>query len=533
MKRQISVLAMAAALGFAAGPGFAQTVTLTSQSTGFVLEGQLLEFDGTDYTIVSSIGRLTVPGDDMICEGADCPALGGGNATSGASGFDTAFGVVGSNAIGTSLMPTLIEAYSFALGGEAEREVGGSDASVFRLRDATGTEVAAINLSASDSSAAFPGLINGDALIGMSSRPARDTEMLAFENAGLSPINQTGTEHILALDGLVIIVSPDNPIQSVNIVDAAEIFAGSITNWAALGGPDAPINLYVPDPQSGGAETFQERVLAPLGERLTGAARVVASNRDLADAVAADRFGIGFTGMAFERSARALDLELPCGIIVEPNEFNVKTEEYPLSRRLFLYTTGQPLPRQARELLDFALSDDAQIEIADIGFVNQSVASISLNDQGRRIAEAFIQPRDPEAIRMMRDMALELLDADRLSTTFRFQTNSSVLDVKSEGDLLRLARHIASGALRDKEIILIGFADDVDRFEANIALSSQRAGQLRASLEAELSRLDSPETADIVTIGFGPLAPVACEDEGFNFGSVSNRRVEVWVRDRF
>ena len=42
----------------------------------------------------------------------------------------------------------------------------------------------------------------------------------------------------------------------------------------------------------------------------------------------------------------------------------------------------------------------------------------------------------------MRDMALELLDADRLSTTFRFQTNSSVLEVKSEGDLKRLARHI-------------------------------------------------------------------------------------------
>ncbi|MEL6792926.1 MAG: OmpA family protein, partial [Pseudomonadota bacterium] len=204
-----------------------------------------------------------------------------------------------------------------------------------------------------------------------------------------------------------------------------------------------------------------------------------------------------------------------------------------LSRRLFLYTTGQPLPNQARALLDFALSDDAQIEIADIGFVNQSVTKISLNDQGRRIAEAFIQPRNQEAVRMMRDMALELLDADRLSTTFRFQQNSSVLDVKSEGDLLRLARYIANGELANKEIVLIGFADDVDRFEANIALSSQRAGQLRAVLETELSRLDLPAPVDIVTLGFGPLAPVACEDEGFNFGSVTNRRVEVWVRDRF
>ncbi|MEL6792925.1 MAG: phosphate ABC transporter substrate-binding protein, partial [Pseudomonadota bacterium] len=369
---------VAAAIGALATTAFAQDVTLTSQSTGFVLEGKLEDFDGVNYTILSSMGRLTLPADDMICSGPNCPvaeSVAESGETGAASAFDTAFGVVGSNAIGSSLMPTLIEAYSFALGGEAEREVGGSDASVFRLLDAAGAEVASINLSAPGSAAAFPGLINGDALIGMSSRPARDTEVLAFENAGLGAINQTGTEHILALDGLVLIVSPDNPISSINIVDAAEIFSGSITNWAALGGPDAPINLYVPDPRSGGAETFQERVLGPLGERLTSAAEIVPSNRDLADAVANDPNGIGFTGMAFERSARALDLELPCGIIIEPNEFNVKTEEYPLSRRLYLYTTGEPLPPTAKGLLDFALSDDAQPNIAEMGFVSQEIAS--------------------------------------------------------------------------------------------------------------------------------------------------------------
>ena len=527
MGRLLTGAVLAATASFAPGVAGAQDITLTSQATGFVLEGTLIEFDGANYLINSSIGRLTVPGGDMICEGSGCPNAGGG-----ALGFETAFGVVGSNAIGASLMPSLIEAYSFALGGQAEREIGGAGGEVYRVRNGSGAEVAAINLSAPGSAAAFPGLITGDALIGMSSRPARANELLAFESAGFGAINQRGTEHILALDGLVLIVSPENPLRAVNIVDAAEIFAGAINNWAALGGPDAPINLYVPDPRSGGSEIFAERVLAPLGESLSPTARVVASNRELADAVAADPNGIGFTAMAFERSARALNLELPCGIIVEPNEFNVKTEEYPLSRRLFLYTTGQPLPRQAKELLDFALSDDAQVDIADIGFVNQSIASVSLNEQGRRIAEAFIQPRDPEAIRMMRDMALELLDADRLSTTFRFQQSSSVLDVKSEGDLVRLARHIASGALKNKEIVLIGFADDVDRFESNLALSSQRAAQLRANLSSALTLLGSDAGSDIVTLGFGPLAPVACEDDGVGFGSVSNRRVEVWVRDR-
>lgn len=530
VRNRLWSFAVAAAIA-AGAPAMAaaQDVTLTSRTTGFVLQGDLIEYDGANYLINSSIGRLNIPGADMDCEGPACPAA----APGGATAFDTAFGVIGSNAIGASLMPTLIEAYSFALGGQAERQVtGDAAASIFRIMDQAGTEVAAINLSAEGSGAAVPGLINGDALIGMLSRPPRSNEIEALESAGFGPLGQSDNEHILALDGLVLIVSPENPLRAVNIADAAEIFSGAIDNWAALGGPDAPINLYAPDPRSGGAEIFAERVLAPLGEQLSANARIVPSNRDLADAVATDPNGIGFTGLAFERSARALNLEMPCGIIIEPNEFNVKTEEYPLSRRLYLYTTGQPLPNSAKGLLEYALSDDAQVEIADLGFVNQSIAAISLNEQGRRIAEAFIQPRDPEAIRLMRDMALELLDADRLSTTFRFETNSSVLELKSEGDLKRLARHISTGALDQKEIVLIGFADDVDRFEANISLSTQRAAQLRASLQTELVRLGVNDGVDILTMGFGPLAPVACGDEGLGYDAVSNRRVEVWIRDR-
>ena len=525
--RGLAAAGLVAAAVAAPMPAAADAVVLTSRATGFVLRGELLDFNGDAYVIQSSIGRLTVPAADIDCAGPGCPVAAGA-----VTGFDTAFGVIGSNAIGQSLMPTLIEAYSYALGGQAEREIGAvADSAVYRLRDGAGEEVASISLSAPGSAAAFPGLITGDALIGMSSRPVRLNEVEAVENAGLGEINRSGNEHVLALDGLVLIVSPENPIRSINIVDAAEIFAGSIDNWAALGGPDRPINVYVPDPRSGGAEIFRERVLDPLDRDLSPRAEIISSNRDLADAVAGDRDGIGFTGMAFERSARALNIELACGIIVEPNEFNVKTEEYPLARRLFLYTTGQPLPPPAKSFLDYALSDDAQTEIADSGFVNQSIASISLNQQGRRIAEAFIQPREPEAMRMMRDMALELLDADRLSTTFRFQPSSSLLDNKSESDLDRLARHIVSGALDAKEVVLIGFADDAGRFESNLSLSAQRAAQIRAALAAELTRLGSDAGADILTLGFGSLAPVACDDED-GFGGVSNRRVEVWIRDR-
>ena len=523
---QKSFASLAVASGLAVGSfgaAQAQEVVLTSISTGFTLTGPLLDFDGEKYVINSSIGRLAVLAKDVECRGA-CPA----NRT--ADGLTEVFGVVGSNTIGATLMPGLIEAYSFALGGEFERVVGG-EGDVFRVRDEKGVEVAAINIEAIGSDSAFPGLLSGDAAIGMASRPIRESEAKALEDSGAGRLDRAGTEHILALDGVVVIVSPDNQIGALNIADVAAIYAGDIDNWAALGGADAPIVVHSRGEESGTWDTFHESVMKPYGGELAADARLHETDRALADAVATDRNAIGIVGLAFQRSAKVLPIEGSCGLVFEPTEFNVKTEEYPLSRRLYLYTTSRPLPAPARGLLDYALSDDAQLEIADIGFVDQSISSISLNQQGRRIAEAFIAPRKPEEIRLMRDLALELLDAERLSTTLRFQPRSSVLDVKSEADLTRLARHIGGGAYADKQIVLIGFADDDDRFEAAMNLSTQRAAQIGASLEAELARSGGSGDVDIVTMGYGSLAPVACSDDEFT--TTTNRRVEVWVRNRF
>ncbi|MEM8752007.1 MAG: phosphate ABC transporter substrate-binding/OmpA family protein [Pseudomonadota bacterium] len=526
MKALASTVAAAALIAAAPGVVSAQDgdVVLTSRATGFTLLGRLLEFDGQTYIIQSTIGKLNVSAADVDCSGGGCPP------PAGARAFDTTFGVAGSATIGSGLMPGLIEAYSFALGTEAEREIGGEDGKfVYRLKDDEGEEVAAINLSARASADAFPGLISGDALIGMSSRPIRSDETESLEDAGIGPIDRAGSEHILALDGLAVLVSPDNPLRTINIEDVAAVFSGEIDNWAVLGGEDAPINLYVRSEDSGTFDTFNELVLEPAEADLSETAERFASDTQLADAVAADPNGIGVAGLAYTRGSRALAIEAACGLVIDPTEFNVKTEEYPLSRRLYLYTTGEPLPKPARELLEFALSDEAQLEIADIGFVSHAIATIPLNQQGRRIAEAFIQPRDPEQQRMMREMALELLDAERLSTTLRFETNSSVLDVKSEADLERLARYVADGGFAGKELLLIGFADDIDRFPAALALSEQRAAQIRAALESELIRLDAIDNVEVATLGFGPLAPVACSDD--EFAKATNRRVEVWVRD--
>ena len=501
----------------------AEPVRLTSITTGFIISGDLIRFDGQDYVVKSSIGQLTIDGYDMRCDGPGCPKT---------TIFQTTYGVVGSNLIGSTLMPELIEAYSETQSVSVERRAGNEASQlVMRLRNTSGQDLAEIDLRAGGSAAAFAALATGEAAIGMSSRKVSDTEYAALETAGIKEITRAGTEHVLALDGLIVIVARGNAMNVINVDDLADIFSGDIANWEQLGGPNAPINVYMREPGSGAYDSFVETVLAPRSASLRSDAKFVASARDLSDTVSADPFAIGVTGIAYERNSRALALETSCGLVVEPTEFNVKTEEYPLARRLYLYTTGAPLPASAKGILDYSLSDDAQFQIADLGFVDQSISAISLNVQGRRIAEAFIAPRDPEKLRTMRELALELLEADRLSTTLRFRRNSSVLDVKSLDDIGRLARFAAAGGLDNKEVMLIGFADDAERFEANISLSQQRARQIRAELEAALGNLNvQPNSVDFIEMGYGDLAPVACGDD--ELGGVSNRRVEVWVRDR-
>ncbi|MGB0506644.1 MAG: phosphate ABC transporter substrate-binding/OmpA family protein [Pikeienuella sp.] len=504
----------------------AAEINLISKETGFVLTGELVSFDGSNYVIDSSIGKLTVGSDQVTCEGPGCP-----NAAAPVATLSSSIGVYGSNMIGASLMPGLIEAYSESLGSVVEREIGANARQVkMRLRGQDGAEIASIDLRADGSANAFPGLISGQAAIGMSSRQVSRQEITALERAGIPQISSAGREHVLALDGLIVVVSQRNPLRSISAEDLADVFSGAVNNWAALGGPDAPINVYMREPGSGAHDTFSERVLAPRGLSVSPNARIISSARRLSDSVAQDPNGVGVTGIAYERNGRALAIETSCGLVVEPSEFNVKTEEYPLTRRLYLYTSGAPLHQSAKGLLDYSLSDDAQGQIADLGFVNQEITTISLNQQGRRITEAFLLLRDPNAMDAMRELAQELLDAVRLSTTIRFQSNSTALDVKSSGDLSRLARRVASGALDGKEVVLIGFADDSSEFAANVSLSQQRSIQIRAEFERELASVGALGRINVATMGYGDLAPVACNNGSLS--QASNRRVEVWVRER-
>ena len=81
----------------------------------------------------------------------------------------------------------------------------------------------------------------GSCDIGLSSRALKEDE----KNSGL-------TETILALDGIAVIVHPDNPISDLDVDTIARLYTGEITNWKDVSGNDAPVVLIgrVPLPAS-------------------------------------------------------------------------------------------------------------------------------------------------------------------------------------------------------------------------------------------------------------------------------------------
>ena len=126
-------------------------------------------------------------------------------------------------------------------------------------------------------------------------------------------------------------------------------------------------------------------VMKPSKETIAFSAKEFENSEDLVNSVAADKSGIGYVGWAYVGSkAHALSIVSSSGVPVKPTIFGIKTAEYPLTRRLFLYTNGQPSEPLAEKLESFALSDDARKVIDRNGYV--VAAWISFPSTGRRNA---------------------------------------------------------------------------------------------------------------------------------------------------
>lgn len=493
----------------------AEPVTLKARDGSVEISGELVSSDGRTIAITSpTAGLIVVETRRFSCSGAACPVL----------DSDDDFSIQGSNTIGDALMPALVEAFAASQNMRLEKRVGASPEEVgLDLMTGAGTKAGAIDLRSHGSGTAFPALLKGTAEIGAASRPIKPEEEKALADAGLA-VNA----HVLGLDGILVLVAPDNPVSELTLDQLAGIFSGQINDWSQLGAPAGPIDIYARDEKSGTTDTFNSLVLAPRGLKLSASAKRFESSTELSDDVAQDPHAIGFVGFAYLRNAKALSMRAVCGISYPPTQFNVKTEEYPLARRLFLYTTSKATSLRAKSLLDYSLSDAAQPTITANGFIDQSFDYLPFRDQPYRIAFAFSEQTDEFNLDGLKQLVTLIGEARRLSATYRFETNDYQLDLKARQDVGRLARYLEKPEMRGKDVMLIGFADSAGSYQTNLAVSLARAETVRRAVLAAGGNKIDPQR--LSASGFSETLPVDCNTTAE--GRAKNRRVEVWVRDQ-
>ena len=446
------------------------------------------------------------------------------NATSGVA-FDAAPEIVlrlcGSNTIGAELAPALVEAF---LGGlpdanAVRRHAGAADAtpaapdmskpgvghpagavdSMIVSAD-FGKRRVGVSISARGSATAFVGLGDGSCDVGMASRAIDDGEAAQLAQRGYGELRSPATEHVIALDGIAVIVHPANPLRSLDRGALHDIFTGKIGDWSALGLGAEPIHVLARDDMSGTFDTFKHLVLRK--DRLASAAQRFSSSELLSDAVASDPAAIGFVGIAYVRAARAIALGERGAAPLMPTQFTVATEGYMLSRRLYLYTLPKPRTAWVPDLISFALSPRAQ----DVAVKSQFV------DLGLITRTAQCDGLCPTRY------ASTIAGAQRVSLDFRFRSGSDRPDSRAERDFDRLVSFLR--AHRDAKLRLLGFSDALGDAGSNLKLSVDRA----KAIEQELAMRGV--LPDLVT-GFGSAMPLA--DNDTDEGRQRNRRVEVWV----
>ncbi len=212
-------------------------------------------------------------------------------------------------------------------------------------------------------------LISSTCDIAATSRKLKPREIELAGQNGVKP-----NEIIVGLDGIAVVVNPANPVGELTVGQLADIFTGRITDWKDAGGNPGVIVLLSREVNSGTHIYFKEKVLgknaAGVQEEFAPSTLMLSSSQAIADEITGNPNAVGYYGMGYIN---------PCQKVVKiakaagdkyyaPDDANVVSGKYPISRPLFTYTNGAPAGR-VKEFVDFALSPVGQNIVKLMDFV--------------------------------------------------------------------------------------------------------------------------------------------------------------------
>ncbi len=218
-----------------------------------------------------------------------------------------------------------------------------------------------VTVQGTGSSNGIKALLDGAADIAMASRKMKDKEKQAGADKGVNAV-----EYRIALDALLPIVNPANPVSDLTLEQLQGIYAGQITNWKEVGGNDEEIVVISRDSSSGTYGTWKDMVMehGDKKERVTPKALLLASSGLVMTEVSKNKKAIAYDGIGYvDKTVKALKVKGVAG-----NMETVYSNAFPLGRELQLYTNGDA-KGDAKKLIDFLLSAEGQQLVKESGFI--------------------------------------------------------------------------------------------------------------------------------------------------------------------
>jgi phosphate transport system substrate-binding protein len=430
--------------------------------------------------------------------------------------------VGGASALASQLGPTLAKAYLASLQAtDIQTNPTSENDIVVQATHDGGTRW--ITVSTHGSATGLEELLDGTADVAISLRRIKPEERQRL--APLGAMTSQANEHVLALDGLAVIVNMANSVSHLKRSQLAAIFGGAISDWSMVGltsdvqsewsavgvggkkgGPLATgVHAYAPDDKVGVAEVFQSAVLGNVP--FSTEVKRLPTLEAVTDAVIGDPGGIGFVPLSFVLGGRAVPVADADETPLLPTAFTVATEEYLLTQRVYLYTAQSSDNPHVAKFVQFALGLPGQAVVKKAGLIELAVK-----------AEQRNVPTGAPA-----DYVKLIGKSRRLSSTFRFEENSTTFDNRAQRDLDRVVAYLRDNDLSGSDVKVLGFSDAPGSKARNLKLSQERATLVAQALAQR-------GIAGVTVAAPGPVLPVA--DNATERGRQRNRRVEIWVTAR-
>lgn len=234
-----------------------------------------------------------------------------------------------------------------------------------------------IQVTGGGSGTGIAALLNKTTDLANSSRDIKEAELEKAKGMGINPV-----QYEVALDGIALIVHPENKVDNLTIQQISDIFSGKITSWKQVGGENLPITLYGRENSSGTYEFFKDHV---LGKDEKGKQRDYATSTQvlqgtaaLGESVARDVKGIGYGGVGYfaERNDVKIlyikaDKDAEAYSPVENGKVNYQLiweKKYSISRYLFCYT-DQNAKTEVKDYLTFITSIAGQDIVKQMEYI--------------------------------------------------------------------------------------------------------------------------------------------------------------------